>query len=107
MHAWEVAIVDVAVRDIRAVAVLLVDPLLPATVGVDGDKIVDVGVLVASRTSGVELASGGKVVLADRDVLAAPRDLQRTLVAVVECAFFDLIGLSLMIEGVSTSRSNQ
>ena len=72
MHAWEVAIVDVAMGYIRAVTVLLVDPLLPAAIGVDRNEVVYVRVLVASRAGSIELACGGEIVLSDGDVLPAP-----------------------------------
>ena len=107
MHAWEVAVVDVAMGYIRAVAVLLVDPLLPAPVRVDSNEIVNIGMLISSRASRVKLARGSEVVLADGYVFATPRDLERARIAMVESAFFDLVGLRLVIEGIRTSRSKK
>ena len=107
MHAWEVAVVDVAMRDVRAMTVLIVDPLLPAPVRVDSNEIVNIGMLISSRASRVKLARGSEVVLADGYVFATPRDFEGARIAMVESAFFDLVGLRLVIEGIRTSRSKK
>ena len=97
VHIRELAVVDVSVGDVRAVAIRAADPFLPAAVRVNGLEVVHIRVLVAGVAGSVELAGSGEVVLADRDVLATVGDLERAVISVVERVVLDLVCLCLKV----------